>query len=63
MEDRLRYALAVLAMNFCPTPGTAWCELTLDRSSLLIHFFNFEDKAAFVTMVHAKLRAPVDGDF
>ena len=39
-------ALAVLAMIVCLTPGTAWAELSLDRSMLLLHVFDLDDAAA-----------------
>ena len=44
-------ALATLAMILCLTPGTAWGEIALDRSTLLIHVFHEDDEAAFIDMI------------
>lgn len=52
-------ALAVLAMICCLTPGTAWGELSFDRSSLLIHVFDLEDEQAFVTMIKTRYERPL----
>ena len=43
--------LAMLAMVLCLTPGTAWAELALDRSTLLIHVFDVDDEEAFIALV------------
>lgn len=55
-------ALAVLAMIFCLTPGTAWGELSFDRSKLLIHMFDLEDPQPFLKNGARPLRASVAGD-
>jgi multicomponent K+:H+ antiporter subunit E len=47
-------ALATLAMILCLTPGTAWGEIALDRSTLLIHVFHEDDEAAFIHMVKTR---------
>ena len=52
-------ALAVLAMIFCLTPGTAWGELSFDRSALLIHVFDLKDEAAFIQMVKERYERPL----
>lgn len=52
-------ALAALAMIFCLTPGTAWGELSFDRSSLLIHVFNLDDEEAFVALIKARYERPL----
>ena len=52
-------ALAVLAMIVCLTPGTAWGEISLDRSTLLIHVFDVDDVPAFVAMVKARYERPL----
>lgn len=52
-------ALAVLAMIICLTPGTAWGEIALDRSTLLIHVFDLDDVPAFIAMVKARYEAPL----
>jgi multicomponent K+:H+ antiporter subunit E len=41
-------ALAVLAMIVAATPGTAWAELSRDRSTLLLHVLAVEDEALFI---------------
>ncbi|WP_341917730.1 Na+/H+ antiporter subunit E [Polaromonas sp. YR568] len=52
-------ALAMLAMICCLTPGTAWGELSFDRSRLLLHVFDMEDKAAFITLIKTRYEAPL----
>ena len=52
-------ALAALAMILCLTPGTAWGEIALDRSTLLIHVFHEEDEAAFIEMVKTRYERPL----
>jgi len=52
-------ALAVLAMICCLTPGTAWGELSFDRSRLLLHVFELEDEAAFITLIKTRYEAPL----
>ncbi|WP_309904874.1 Na+/H+ antiporter subunit E [Variovorax soli] len=47
-------ALATLAMILCLTPGTAWGEIALDRSTLLIHVFHEDDEAAFIDMIKTR---------
>ena len=52
-------ALAALAMILCLTPGTAWGEIALDRSTLLIHVFHEDDEAAFIDMVKTRYERPL----
>lgn len=52
-------ALAALSMICCLTPGTAWGELSLDRSTLLLHVFDLEDEAAFIAMVKNRYERPL----
>ncbi|MFI5445172.1 Na+/H+ antiporter subunit E [Polaromonas sp. UC242_47] len=52
-------ALAVLAMICCLTPGTAWGELSFDRSALLLHVFDVEDEAAFIAMIKKRYEQPL----
>ncbi len=59
LELRDPNALAVLAMICCLTPGTAWGELSFDRSSLLIHVFDLEDEQAFITMIKTRYERPL----
>jgi multicomponent K+:H+ antiporter subunit E len=52
-------ALAVLAMIICLTPGTAWGEISFDRTSLLIHVFDLDDVPAFIAMVKSRYERPL----
>lgn len=52
-------ALAMLATICCLTPGTAWCELSFDRSRLLLHVFDMKDEAAFIHMIKTRYEAPL----
>jgi multicomponent K+:H+ antiporter subunit E len=51
--------LAVLAMITCLTPGTAWGELSFDRSTLLMHVFDLDDEEAFVARVKQRYERPL----
>ena len=51
--------LAVLAMVMCLTPGTAWGEVSFDRSTLLIHVFDVDDEAAFVALIKQRYERPL----
>jgi len=51
--------LAMLAMVLCLTPGTAWAELALDRSTLLIHVFDLEDDEAFIAQIKQRYERPL----
>ena len=59
LDVRDANALAVLAMIVCLTPGTAWAELSLDRSMLLIHVFDLGDEAAFIDQVKRRYERPL----
>lgn len=54
-------ALAVLSIALCLTPGTAWAEIALDRSALLMHVLELrEDEVeAFVAMVKRRYERPL----
>ena len=52
-------ALAVLAMICCLTPGTAWGELSFDRSKLLLHVFDLKDEAEFIAFIKQRYEAPL----
>lgn len=52
-------ALAMLAMICCLTPGTAWGELSFDRSRLLLHVFDMKDETAFIHMIKTRYEAPL----
>lgn len=51
--------LAVLAMVLCLTPGTAWAEVSFDRSTLLIHVFDVDDEAAFIASIQQRYEGPL----
>lgn len=59
LELRDANALAVLAMIVCLTPGTAWAELSFDRSMLLIHVFHLDDDVAFTALIKARYERPL----
>jgi multicomponent K+:H+ antiporter subunit E len=59
LDARDPNALAVLAMICCLTPGTAWGELSFDRSKLLLHVFDLKDNAAFITLIKTRYEAPL----
>ena len=52
-------ALAMLAMICCLTPGTAWGELSFDRSRLLLHVFDMKDEAEFIHLIKTRYEAPL----
>lgn len=51
--------LAVLSMLVTLAPGTAWGELSLDGSLLLLHVFDLADEAAFIAMVQQRYEKPL----
>jgi multicomponent K+:H+ antiporter subunit E len=51
--------LAVLAMITTIVPGTVWCELAVDRRTLLLHVFDVDDKAAFVARYKSRYERPL----
>ena len=59
LELRDPNGLAVLAMITCLTPGTAWAELSFDRSTLLIHVFDLVDEQQFVEHVKQRYELPL----
>jgi multicomponent K+:H+ antiporter subunit E len=59
LELRDPNALAVLSMICCLTPGTAWGELSLDRSRLLLHVFDLEDEASFIAHIKTRYEEPL----
>ncbi|RLJ40443.1 Na+/H+ antiporter subunit E [Acidovorax sp. 106] len=52
-------ALAALAMIVCITPGTAWAELALDRSALLLHVLELDDAAAIAAHIQQHYERPL----
>ena len=59
LELRDANGLAVLAMILCLTPGTAWGELSFDRSVLTIHVFDLRDEAAFIAQLKSRYERPL----
>lgn len=51
--------LAALAMITTVVPGTVWSELALDRSVLLMHVFDLDDEAAFITHFKSTYERPL----
>jgi multicomponent K+:H+ antiporter subunit E len=51
--------LAVLSMICCLTPGTAWGELSFDRSRLLLHVFDLLDEQAFIDLIKNRYERPL----
>jgi multicomponent K+:H+ antiporter subunit E len=51
--------LAVLAIITTVVPGTVWCELAVDRSTLLLHVFDVDDESAFVARYKARYERPL----
>jgi multicomponent K+:H+ antiporter subunit E len=51
--------LAALAMVTTIVPGTVWSELALDRSAMMLHVWDVDDEAAFVTRFKARYEAPL----
>jgi multicomponent K+:H+ antiporter subunit E len=51
--------LAVLALITTIVPGTIWCELAIDRRTLLLHVFDVDDEAAFVSRYKSRYEQPL----
>ena len=59
LDMRDPHALALLAMILCLTPGTAWAEVSRDRSMLLLHVFEIVDADAMVAMIKQRYERPL----
>ena len=59
LELRDPNALAVLAMIVGITPGTAWAEISLDRSMLLLHVLEVDDPQAIAAHVKERYERPL----
>ncbi len=59
LELRDPNALAVLAMIVCITPGTAWAELSRDRSVLLLHVLEVGDPQEVIDHVKRCYERPL----
>ena len=51
--------LAVLAMITCITPGTAWAEISRDRSMLLMHVLEADDPQRIIDHVKNSYERPL----
>ena len=51
--------LAALAMIVCLTPGTAWAELSLDRTALLLHALEVSDAVAMAAQIKTRYERPL----
>lgn len=52
-------ALAVLAMITCITPGTAWAEISRDRSILLLHCLEADDPQIIIKQLKNRYERPL----
>jgi multicomponent K+:H+ antiporter subunit E len=59
LDLRDAHGLAALAMITAVVPGTVWCELSTDRSELLIHVFDLAGEAAFIAHYKARYELPL----
>ena len=59
LELRDPNALAVLAVIVCITPGTAWAELSMDRSLLRLHVLEVGDPQAIIDHVKQRYERPL----
>jgi len=59
LELRDANGLAVLAIVTTIVPGTVWCELTLDRSALLLHVFDVDNVTAFIDRYKRRYERPL----
>ena len=51
--------LAALAMIVCITPGTAWAEISRDRSILLLHVLEADDPQSIIDHIKACYERPL----
>lgn len=59
LELRDANALAVLAVIVSIAPGTAWAELSVDRSMLMLHVLELGDEAAFIAQIKRRYERPL----
>ena len=53
------HAYAALAMITTVVPGTVWCEIAPDGSSLLLHVFDTDDDAVFIAHYKQRYEEPL----
>lgn len=59
LDLRDPHALAALAIITAVVPGTVWCELAADGSSVLIHVFDLADEAVFIAAFKRHYELPL----
>lgn len=59
LELRDPTGLAALAMVTTVVPGTVWCELARDASSLYLHVWHAPDEAAFIAFYKQRYERPL----
>lgn len=59
LDTRDPNVLAGLAMIVCMTPGTAWAELSMDRSVLLLHVFELKNEQGMIEMIKTRYERPL----
>lgn len=59
LELRDANALAVLAVIVCIAPGTAWAELSVDRSMLMLHVLEVDDAQAIAAQIKQRYERPL----
>ena len=59
LELRDPNGLAVLSMITCITPGTAWAEISRDRSMLLMHVLEVDDPQSIIEHVKNSYERPL----
>ncbi|WP_416423626.1 Na+/H+ antiporter subunit E [Pseudomonas sp. App30] len=59
LELRDANGLAALSAITTVVPGTVWSELALDRSILLLHVFDLDDEARFITHFKTTYERPL----
>lgn len=59
LELRDANALAVLAVIVSIAPGTAWAELSVDRSMLMLHVLEVDDADAIAAQIKRRYERPL----
>ena len=59
LDARDPNALAGLAMIVCLTPGTAWAELSMDRTVLMLHVFELKNEQGMIEMIKTRYERPL----
>lgn len=59
LELRHPHGLAALSMIVTFTPGTAWAQLSVDRSVLLLHVLAVDDEDATVAAIKSRYERPL----